>query len=111
MSMTNDLKNWGTDNSTLFFRAQPIEGMTVDDILAAAQNTAVKTNPDRTDMRSLMGACWDCAVVVRERLAFPASPHYADVAKVAGALKASLGDVLFEKFLRPNARVGLPPAK
>ena len=58
----------------------------------------------------MLGVCWDCAVIIRERMMMPAQDGYGAVKAVSDALKEHLGDELFELFLRPNNSVGLPPA-
>jgi len=91
----------------LYYKDTPIVGVRISDIVLASTNPAVKTSVDPDDLSSVLGAAWDCCVVVRERLAMP----NAAITKVYDAFKKSLGDEGFEKFLRPTAKVGLPPAK
>jgi len=105
----NNIHLWDLQNGTFYFDDKPIYNVSEADILEATKHDAIKTPAKKGDLRSLLGGAWDCAVVIREQLAFPASPYRAEVAKVASAFRESLGDELFEKFLRPTNRVGLPP--
>ena len=107
----NTVSNWKLVTGTLVFGDTPIMGVSAEDLATAATCPEIKTRHKSGDITRLLGIAWDCAVAVRERTVFPASPHFSAVAKVSAAFKESLGEELFEKFLRPSAKVGLPPAK
>ena len=115
MKKINDVKNW--DIETCFIRfCEPngsgLVGIDKATVVAASQGTPMELTLSEHDRmhRELLGTVWDCCVAIRERMLFPAAPYYKEIAAVSAQCKEHLGPELFEKFLRPNGRVGLPPA-
>ena len=105
---------WNSNGNDLAF----IGGFTgtsipIATIIAASQGTPMKVDLSKKKSVStvdLLGVCWDCAVTIREKMIFPAAPFHAEISAVSQALKEHLRDE-FETFLRPSARLGLPPSQ
>ena len=114
MKAINKVENWNiTDGTLSFVGVTDGRGIAVSDVVAASPHTPMRgsvTDNSADAYRLVLGAVWDCAVVIREKMVMPANSGYAAIKKVNDQLKAHLGDELYEKFLRPNNRVGLPPA-
>lgn len=110
----NEAKNWGLvdkGRTIIFYTASGnTAGVDVRTVQSAINGTPMgPAIIDRTNEVEVLGACWDCCVAIRERMIFPANPWYKDILAVSDQLKAHLGNEVFETFLRPTPRVGLPP--